>query len=44
MESVFYEKRVRIPNRLRTSINSGSNDKGDWHGEEQWERQTKRAQ
>ena len=29
MASVFTKKRVRIPNRLRTSINPGSNDEGD---------------
>ena len=29
MAGVFYQKRVRIPNRLRTLINPGSNDEGD---------------
>ena len=29
----FYSKRARIPNRLRTSINPGSNDEGDGDGD-----------
>ena len=38
----FYWKRVRIPNRLRRSINPVGNDEGD-HDGNWWERQTRRA-
>ena len=33
MAGVFYQKRVRIPNRLRTSINPASNDERATAGE-----------